>query len=177
MPAALVTSIAGESEETRALREQLTKQLDVLLKGSETCKRFVGARLFGERGTARLPVLKWFAYLFYRVDATDDMIQPDSQPESDFTEDECSEFDTSSAELRLGFAPARPTRRGRSLSPVEAGCPRDAEACASVSLEVIEATEEIVLPAEPESWNWRSGKASKKSKKGKISERLAVFES
>lgn len=49
MDADLVTSIAGESEENRALREQLTKQLNVLTKGSDTCKRFIGARIFGER--------------------------------------------------------------------------------------------------------------------------------
>jgi hypothetical protein len=48
MPASLVTSIAGESEENRAQREQLTRQLDVLIKGSETCKRFIGVRGLGE---------------------------------------------------------------------------------------------------------------------------------
>ncbi|KAH7324040.1 interferon-induced GTP-binding protein Mx [Rhexocercosporidium sp. MPI-PUGE-AT-0058] len=47
MPADLVTSIAGESEENRAQREQLNKQLEVLMKGIETCKRFVGVRIFG----------------------------------------------------------------------------------------------------------------------------------
>jgi hypothetical protein len=51
MPADLVTSIAGESEENRDLREQLSKQLDVLMRGSDTCKRFIGARLFGENDT------------------------------------------------------------------------------------------------------------------------------
>jgi hypothetical protein len=45
MPADLVTSIAGESEENRAQREQLNKQLEVLMKGTETCKRFVGIRI------------------------------------------------------------------------------------------------------------------------------------
>ncbi|KAI9774215.1 MAG: hypothetical protein M1839_001761 [Geoglossum umbratile] len=44
----LVTRIAGESEENRAQREQLTKQLDVLTKGSDTCKRFIGVRLLSE---------------------------------------------------------------------------------------------------------------------------------
>jgi hypothetical protein len=53
----LVTSIAGESEENRALREQLTKQLDVLTKGSDTCKRFIGARLFGKIGAWLVPFL------------------------------------------------------------------------------------------------------------------------
>jgi hypothetical protein len=51
MPASLVTSIAGESEENRAQREQLTRQLDVLTKGSETCKRFIGVRGLGENST------------------------------------------------------------------------------------------------------------------------------
>lgn len=45
MPADLVTSVAGESEENRAQREQLTKQLEVLVKGTETCKRFIGVRI------------------------------------------------------------------------------------------------------------------------------------
>ena len=44
----LVTSMAGESEENRAQREQLTKQLDVLTKGSDTCKRFIGVRLLSK---------------------------------------------------------------------------------------------------------------------------------
>ncbi|KAH9205430.1 hypothetical protein DL95DRAFT_491127, partial [Leptodontidium sp. 2 PMI_412] len=47
MPADLVTSIAGESEENRAQREQLNQQLEVLVKGIETCKRFVGVRILG----------------------------------------------------------------------------------------------------------------------------------
>ncbi|KAE9365772.1 dynamin family protein [Stipitochalara longipes BDJ] len=51
MPADLVACIAGESEETRAHREQLNRQLDVLMKGSETCKRFVGVRIIGEEFT------------------------------------------------------------------------------------------------------------------------------
>jgi len=48
MPAELVTSIAGETEENRAQREQLNKQLEVLMKGIETCKRFVGVRILGK---------------------------------------------------------------------------------------------------------------------------------
>lgn len=50
MSADLVTSMAGESEENRAQREQLTKQLDVLAKGSDTCKRFIGVRLLSKTG-------------------------------------------------------------------------------------------------------------------------------
>jgi hypothetical protein len=65
MPADLVTSIAGESEENSAVREQLDKQLDVLMKGSATCKRFIGARLLGKTGTwlARSYVV---AYVLHR---------------------------------------------------------------------------------------------------------------
>ncbi len=51
MPADLVTGIAGESEENRAQRDQLTRQLDVLMKGAETCKRFIDVRVFGEKLT------------------------------------------------------------------------------------------------------------------------------
>jgi len=50
MPDDLVTRIAGESEENRAQREQLAKQLDVLMKGADTCKRFIGVRLLGKTG-------------------------------------------------------------------------------------------------------------------------------
>ena len=50
MSADLVTSMAGESEESRAQREQLVKQVDVLTKGSDTCKRFIGVRLLGKMG-------------------------------------------------------------------------------------------------------------------------------
>jgi hypothetical protein len=38
MPASLVISIAGESEENRAQREQLTRQLDVLTKALKPAK-------------------------------------------------------------------------------------------------------------------------------------------
>jgi len=44
-----VARIAGESEETRAERDQLNKQLDVLRNGLATCKRFVGLRISGGR--------------------------------------------------------------------------------------------------------------------------------
>lgn len=45
----LVRQIAGESEESQSLREQLNKQLWILMKGSDTCKRFVGIRGLGKR--------------------------------------------------------------------------------------------------------------------------------
>ena len=55
MAADLVDSVAGESEENRAEREQLTKQLDVLMKGSETCKRFIGVGVLGKKCTVLTP--------------------------------------------------------------------------------------------------------------------------
>jgi hypothetical protein len=44
----LVTEIAGESEESQCLREQLNKKLWILTKGSETCRGFVGIRGLGK---------------------------------------------------------------------------------------------------------------------------------
>ncbi|KAL2362838.1 hypothetical protein RJZ56_004253 [Blastomyces dermatitidis] len=44
MPDDIVTRIAGESEEHRAEREELNKQLDILAKGAFTCKQFIGNR-------------------------------------------------------------------------------------------------------------------------------------
>ncbi|KAJ5775854.1 uncharacterized protein N7511_000865 [Penicillium nucicola] len=44
MPKDLVCQIAGESEESQSLRDQLNKKLWILTKGSDTCKRFVGIR-------------------------------------------------------------------------------------------------------------------------------------
>jgi GTPase SAR1 family protein len=40
-----IASIAGESIESRTLRRKLERQIGVLEKGSETCKRFASARL------------------------------------------------------------------------------------------------------------------------------------
>lgn len=47
MPADLVTRIAGESKESQTIREQLNKELLVLTKGSEICKRFVKTKTDG----------------------------------------------------------------------------------------------------------------------------------
>lgn len=44
----LVGRIAGESEEKLRRREELERQLDVLGKGSEFCKRFAGIKLVGK---------------------------------------------------------------------------------------------------------------------------------
>lgn len=42
-----VTRIAGESEECRTLRDDLTRQLRIFGKGLETCKKFAGLRING----------------------------------------------------------------------------------------------------------------------------------
>ena len=47
----LVTRVVGESDENRAEREQLSKHLEALTKGSDTCKRFIGVRLLGKNST------------------------------------------------------------------------------------------------------------------------------
>lgn len=44
----MVERIAGESEDSRRQRQQLKNQLEVLGKGADFCKRFVGVRLGGE---------------------------------------------------------------------------------------------------------------------------------
>ncbi|ORY60239.1 dynamin family protein [Pseudomassariella vexata] len=43
----LVARIAGESKDNATQRENLRKQLDILQKGSDTCKRFIGVRIGG----------------------------------------------------------------------------------------------------------------------------------
>ncbi|KAI0530195.1 P-loop containing nucleoside triphosphate hydrolase protein [Xylaria digitata] len=43
----LVSAIAGESQESQAKRTRLANQVEILIKGSETCKRFAGPRLAG----------------------------------------------------------------------------------------------------------------------------------
>lgn len=47
MPASLVMKIAGESKESQTFREQLNKELLILNKGSDTCKRFVRTKADG----------------------------------------------------------------------------------------------------------------------------------
>ncbi|OJJ42163.1 hypothetical protein ASPZODRAFT_77515 [Penicilliopsis zonata CBS 506.65] len=47
MPPALVSRIAGESEESRTLREQLYRKIQILRNGLGTCRRFVDSRGMG----------------------------------------------------------------------------------------------------------------------------------
>lgn len=50
LTADVVTSVAGESEQSCSKRKQLTNQLDVLIQGLETCKKFVVGNLHGTSG-------------------------------------------------------------------------------------------------------------------------------
>ena len=84
MSADLVTSMAGESEESRAQREQLVKQLDVLTKGSDTCKRFIGVRLLGKMGPCLFCLAECLP--IYSGGADNDTTQP--TPSSDNDSDE-----------------------------------------------------------------------------------------
>ncbi|KAH9865889.1 hypothetical protein J1614_009476 [Plenodomus biglobosus] len=54
LTAEVVTSVAGESDESLAKRNQLTNQLGVLVQGLETCKKFVVGTLHGTREVAIL---------------------------------------------------------------------------------------------------------------------------
>jgi hypothetical protein len=48
MDTKICTTIAGESEETRARRNQLVSQLQTLEAGLFTCKKFTGFRVAGK---------------------------------------------------------------------------------------------------------------------------------
>jgi hypothetical protein len=51
LTADVVTSVAGESEQSRSKRKQLKNQLDVLVQGLDTCKKFVVGNLHGTSGS------------------------------------------------------------------------------------------------------------------------------
>lgn len=91
MPADLVTRIAGESEENRAQREQLTKQLDVLMKGSDTCKHFIGVRNLGKKAPN---VFLSQRLLICWIDADNGTIQPSLRFKS--TKNNSDNFDVTS---------------------------------------------------------------------------------
>ncbi|KAH7072271.1 P-loop containing nucleoside triphosphate hydrolase protein [Paraphoma chrysanthemicola] len=56
LSADVVTSVAGESDESHAKRKRLTNQLDVLIQGLEICKKFVMCTSHGTRDMVILPV-------------------------------------------------------------------------------------------------------------------------
>lgn len=76
-----VTQIAGESEESQNLREQLNKKLWVLTKGSDTCRRFMGIRGLGKDGT-HLGSLLALNRSLESKDTVDATLQPDRSARS-----------------------------------------------------------------------------------------------
>ncbi|KAI1208672.1 P-loop containing nucleoside triphosphate hydrolase protein [Annulohypoxylon truncatum] len=56
MPPDLVELIAGESQESRTKREDLTKKIDVLQRGLKTCERFVDSKLKGRTSILSSPI-------------------------------------------------------------------------------------------------------------------------
>lgn len=56
-----IKRLAGESEETKILREQLVKQLCILVSGLETCKRFAHGSL-SQQARGMCFSFKWFVF-------------------------------------------------------------------------------------------------------------------
>lgn len=167
MPADLVTRIAGESEENHAQREQLTKQLDVLVKGSDTCKRFIGVRLLGKKAPS---VSLYQLLLMYWIDADDGTIQLD--PKSNSAKKNSSNFDVAPDDsLQEDVRSLSDRSLSWRSSPIEVS--------ESVSTEVRESREETPTPEAdimeaPQEHLFDSSK--KKSKKSRILANRAIFE-
>jgi len=160
MPADLVASIAGESEETRILREQLTRQLDVLIKGSETCKRFIGVRGLGERSIKHVPF--WNTLLTCWTGADGRAIQGSDWFKS--AGHDSSDYDEGSGEGSDKGSEDRP----RSLCSPDV---LDKEIANDIDDSNVS---EIPVPAFEEEFSFSSSK--KKSKKSKLAKKPAVFE-
>lgn len=167
MPAELITRIAGESEENRAQREQLTKQLDVLMKGSDTCKRFIGVRLLDKKAPS---VSLSQLLLMYWIDPDDGTIQLD--PKSNSASKNSSNFDV---------APDDSSQEDvRSLSDRSVSCKSSPiEVSEFVSTGFKKSREEAPTPLadpveEPKEELLYSSK--KKSKKSKFSAEWGLFE-
>ncbi len=170
MPADLVTRIAGESEENRAQRGQLTKQLDVLMKGSDTCKRFIGIRILGEKAPS---VSLYQLLLMFLIDTDDGTVQ--MEPKSNFANKNSSNLDVASDDSSQEDV--------RSLSDGSISWRNSIEESDFIRAEAKESTEESLTPeavileeAPQEGLSSPSRKKSKKSKKSKVSVNRAIFE-
>lgn len=82
MPEDLITQIAGESEESQSLREQLSKKLWILKKGSDTCRRFVGIRGPGKRITPLFALLLSLPEPSNELETTLEQVQVQLSPSS-----------------------------------------------------------------------------------------------
>lgn len=164
MPADLVTRIAGESEENRAQREQLTKQLDVLTKGSDTCKRFMGVRLLGKKALG-VPLSQLL--LMYWIDSDDGTIQLDLKSSSannnssifDMASDDSSQEDVRSLSDRSVSCRVSP------IGVWEFGSTEAKDSSVTPEADIVETPPEEFFSS-----------SKKKSKKSKVSAKKAIFE-
>ena len=60
-----ITRIAGESEESRTMRKELTAQLEVLQNGSMTCRKFIGLRMQGTHPASLIVLLVESAFRWH----------------------------------------------------------------------------------------------------------------
>jgi hypothetical protein len=113
------------------------------------------------------------------IDATDGMIQSDPKSNNDSTENDYSDSNEASDEDDVRSLSARSVSGRRSLSPEKAEGPKGAEICAPIDIEILEP--DAVVETAPDGYSWTDWgshpKVNKKSKKSKVSERRALFES
>ena len=95
MSANLVTSMAGESKKNHAQHEQLTKQLDILTKGSDTCKCFISIKLLSKTHPYFV-LVQWL--LISWIDADNGATQSDFEFDNDSASDSSSDSDEESDE-------------------------------------------------------------------------------
>ncbi|KAI8623502.1 vacuolar sorting protein [Xylariaceae sp. FL1651] len=104
MKTAVVSRIAGESEESKYERSELEKQLKILRIGSETCKHFVGSwtleqlrsMFLDEKITSKKKDTRGYWYPSSNESLTDDSPQPETTtPSKDQMDTPCLEEDES----------------------------------------------------------------------------------
>lgn len=167
MPADLVTRIAGESEENRAQREQLSKQLDVLMKGSDTCKRFIGVRLLGKKAST---VFLSRQLLMYWIDVDDGTIQLDLKFNA--ANNNSDNFDvTSDDPIQEEARPLSDRSISCRSSPLEEFKVESGWETPGPEFSVVSEVDVVKAPDEEVSYS-----SKKKSKKSKIWPKQAIFE-
>lgn len=157
MPSELVSRIAGESEENRALREQLNKKIQILRNGLSTCRKFVGTRgvstnltkevrRFHDKPQGQDDDATW------QINLADQNISPD-----------CGNSNNTDAELK--------SERGGSVSgqSVVLASQVDSEDWSAAYLDATNVQPEMACPEEP---NYAAPTSS--HKKGKIKKRSKI---
>ncbi|KAI9742782.1 MAG: hypothetical protein M1818_003511 [Claussenomyces sp. TS43310] len=158
MPTNLVAQIAGESEENRAEREQLTRELDVLGKGSDTCKRFIGARVLeSDTGT---------------TDSDSELVAAHSEYTSSGGSEDDFERILAMQSVRSVSSESKPKKDERIIFRERVEVSEEpAEAPAEAPAEELTETPAEAFVAEdlPPDWdNWGTFSRSKKSKKSRV---------